>query len=92
MSKASKELMSQLHGALAKEMAKMLNEGVTAVNDDGEVIKLTPGAAHLNAIRQFLKDNQIEAVKIPELEEAIRNPQVKLPFSETDEYGLPRMN
>jgi hypothetical protein len=34
---------------------------VTATNDDGELVKLTPGANYLNAIRQFLKDNGVEA-------------------------------
>lgn len=89
MSKASKALMAELHGALAKEMARILNDGVTATDDDGNVVKLTPGAAHLNVIRQFLKDNSIEAVTIPVLEEAVNSPKVNLPFTKTDEFGLP---
>lgn len=48
MSKATEDALAMLHGALADEMRKRLNAG--------EV-----DAATLNAIRQFLKDNHIEA-------------------------------
>jgi hypothetical protein len=54
--------MERLHEALATEMRKILEDGVYETNKDtGEIVKVTPGAAYLNAIRQFLKDNGIDA-------------------------------
>ena len=50
MSKATEEVMDLLHGALAKKFADLLK------GDE------PPTAAELNVIRQFLKDNGINAV------------------------------
>jgi len=87
MSKASAKALAELHGALAKEMKRILEDGVTATNDEGEIVKLTPGASHLNVIRQFLKDNSVEnTVVAEELNQAA--PKVALPFTNTDEFGL----
>lgn len=90
MSKASKKLLSELHGRLAAEMKKLLEEGVTVVDDDGKPVKITPGASHMNVIRQFLKDNNVENIHLAdELNEAAK-PKVALPFStQADEYGMP---
>ena len=88
MSKASKQLLSELHGALAREMKRILEEGVTVTDDDGKPVKLTPGASHMNVIRQFLKDNNVENIHLEQLVEAAK-PKVELPFTQTDEYGLP---
>lgn len=70
MSKATKDLLDQLHGALAKELLDRINSGEAKPAD-------------LNAARQFLKDNGIEALTLPgsplgKLAEA-------LPFSDDDE-------
>lgn len=54
-------MMERLHNALAQEMEKILTEGVTALDPSGDIVKLTPGASYLSAIRQFLKDNNIES-------------------------------
>jgi len=89
MSKATKAALAQLHRALADEMKRILESGVTVTNDDGELVKLTPGAPYLNVIRQFLKDNNVESITLgEELNEAAK-PKVDLPFTQTDEYGLP---
>jgi hypothetical protein len=48
MSKAPNTLLEQLHGELAKDMLVKLKSGNATASD-------------LNAIRQFLKDNGIEA-------------------------------
>lgn len=61
MASASKKAMEQLHAALAKEMAGILENGVKEMTKDGEVVTVTPAAGFLNAVRQFLKDNGIEA-------------------------------
>lgn len=90
MSKAaSKEAMEVLHALLTDEFVKILKEGVkvkvTVKDDDGNdvdsVETITPSSAQLNVIRQFLKDNNIEA--------AMTNPAMKdivdnLPFDDSD--------
>lgn len=48
MSKATEEALAALHGEMAKAMKKKLAEGEYTASD-------------LNVIRQFLKDNKIEA-------------------------------
>jgi hypothetical protein len=48
MSRATEDLMAALHGALAEEMMDRLKSGQASPSD-------------LNAIRQFLKDNGINA-------------------------------
>lgn len=48
MSKATEELLSSLHGAMADAMKKKLDSGEATASD-------------LNVIRQFLKDNGINA-------------------------------
>lgn len=58
---ASKDLMERIHEALATEIAKMLDEGVITKDDEGNIVKLSPTPAMINVIRQFLKDNNIEA-------------------------------
>lgn len=65
MSNATKESMGELHGALANKLTDMLTKGETAVTKDGEVVQLPPSAATLSVIRQFLKDNGIEALATP---------------------------
>lgn len=61
MASASKQAMERLHAALADEMANILKDGRKEVTKDGTVVQVNPSPADLNAIRQFLKDNGIEA-------------------------------
>lgn len=80
---ARKEAMEQLHAALAEQMKTILEEGVTAQDKEtGEVLKLTPGANYLNAIRQFLKDNGIEAADAPN---SPARQLADLPFPQADD-------
>lgn len=65
MNNATKEAMGALHGALANTLTDMLTKGETTVDKDGEVVTLPPSAATLSVIRQFLKDNGIEALATP---------------------------
>lgn len=80
--------MEALHKALADTFKDILDNGKTVVDKEGEVVKLTPDAATLGAIRQFLKDNGIEAAEgKSEALNAIAGRQ--LPFMpKTDEHGL----
>jgi len=92
MSKAPKAVLEALHAALATTFKDILENGETAIDKEtGEAVKVTPGASTLNAIRQFLKDNSIDAdiSNSPELQ-GLAN-RANLPFpSNTDEYGLPQ--
>lgn len=88
MSKASAKKLSDLHGALADSMAEVLREGVTVVDREGEVQKVTPGAAYFAAIAKFLKDNNVENLAVGEqMEIAAKATFQNLPFTESDEYG-----
>jgi hypothetical protein len=61
MSKAAnKTRLEELHDLLATEMTKILRNGKTVLVD-GEARTVSTDAATLSAIRQFLKDNSIEA-------------------------------
>lgn len=83
---ASKEALARLHAAMAREMETILTEGVTTADQDGSVTKVTPGAAYLNVIRQFLKDNGIDNPSVGE--ELNAKPVFQgLPFTETDSFG-----
>ena len=57
MSKA----LEELHGELARVLAKAIKEGIPMKDDTtGEVTKAPAPAAILNVARQFLKDNNIQ--------------------------------
>jgi hypothetical protein len=53
-----KQRLELLYDLLVNEMEKMLTEGKSVVAGD-EVVKVSPDAATLNTVRQFLKDNNI---------------------------------
>ena len=82
MSKAaSKTRLEELHDLLAIEMRKLLVEGETQVTKDGEVVKASPSAATLGQIRQFLKDNNIEApVGGTDATNSLKDAVTRLPF------------
>lgn len=92
MSKASKAALEALHKALAETFKDILENGETAIDKEtGEAVKITPNASTLNAIRQFLKDNSIDADPNtnPEMQALVN--RASLPFPSTkDEYGLPQ--
>jgi hypothetical protein len=85
--RASSEALSRLHAALAEEMRKILQEGVTEVDNSGELVRVTPGAAYFNAIRQFLKDNGIDNPSVGE-ELNTSSKFQGLPFTQADEFGI----
>jgi hypothetical protein len=82
MSKAAtKEAMQALHALLAEEFTKVLREGVTTRDEEGNLVRLTPTPAQLNVIRQFLKDNDIQAAMTSKHMKGIVE---NLPFSDDD--------
>lgn len=89
MSTASKKAMEALHKALADTFKDILDNGKTAIDKEtGEAVKITPDAATLGAIRQFLKDNGIEAAEGTN-EDLNRLAGKALPFMpKADEHGL----
>lgn len=90
MSRASKQAMDALHGALATTFKDILENGEKVVDKEtGEVVRATPGASMLNAVRQFLKDNGVEAAPgtSPEVDALTR--KSALPFQpKPDEHGF----
>lgn len=57
MSKATTAALGNLHG----QFAKLLSDGLKGMRDEeGNVV--APSASYLNIVRQFLKDNNIEAI------------------------------
>lgn len=80
-SATTKEDMNDLHQLLAKEFRNMLVNGVKARDDEGNVVTLTPSSAQLNVIRQFLKDNDIQAAMTSKHMKGIVD---NLPFGDED--------
>ena len=54
----SKDKLKDIYNQFVDELEKMLVEGKTVVAGD-DVVKVSPDAATLNVIRQFLKDNNV---------------------------------
>jgi hypothetical protein len=89
MSKATIEGLGGMHGMLAAHFTDVLKNGERATRVDketGEVIeyRTAPTAATLNQIRQFLKDNQIEADRTKN--KPLIDLASQLPTYEPDEY------
>lgn len=61
MARTSKKSLEGLFDAFADLLAKQLEDGRTVVTKDGEVVQIDPDAATLNVVRQFLKEQGIEA-------------------------------
>ncbi|QBE66830.1 hypothetical protein [Pseudoduganella lutea] len=73
--KATEKELGEVHGGMAdwcklilRGVPLMDKEGNAVLQPDGQPWLVPPSPAHLNVIRQFLKDNRIEAASIPGLE------------------------
>jgi hypothetical protein len=81
---AAKDALQKLHEVLAQTLADAITEGVPVKDDEtGEVTKAPAPAAILNVARQFLKDNNIEAVAVPG--KPLASLASKLPFAGSEE-------
>lgn len=60
--RATEEALGELHKVLAEELTKGVKYGQEIVDDEGKLKRVPPTPAFLNTVRQFLKDNKIEAV------------------------------
>lgn len=83
---ASKEVVEGLHAALAKAFQNILDEGIKALDADGNPVTVTAPANYLNVIRQFIKDNDVQALALPG--SAMGNLVTKLPFAGTEDGDL----
>lgn len=70
--------MDLMHELLAKNFLDMLKNGVEYVDREGEIKYRKCNASELNAIRQFLKDNNISADA--EFNNQIKELNEELPF------------
>ncbi len=82
--------MEALFDAFADTLSKMITDGKAVVDKEtGEVVHLTPDAASLNVVRQFLKDNG-QGV-LPGTNSKINDLAASLPFS-GEEYSTEYRN
>ncbi|WP_085025253.1 hypothetical protein [Ensifer aridi] len=72
--------MEALFDAFADTLKDMIVNGRAAVDKEtGEVVRITPEAASLNVIRQFLKDNG--QTVLPGTNKTVNDIASQLPFS-----------
>jgi hypothetical protein len=86
MTAATDKQVAEIHGLLASMFRQILTEGAVRLAKDGEVVKVTPDAAMIREIRNFLLDNDIKAVpkKGTPLGDLV---EAAFPFSSDDEDG-----
>ena len=60
--RATDDTLGSLHGVLAGHFKELLTKGVEETDKEGNKYFRKASAAELSVIRQFLKDNGIEAV------------------------------
>lgn len=58
---AGEKFMADVHAELAQELRRQMLEGSEVVDKKGRVTKVAPTPALLNVIRQFLRDNGVQA-------------------------------
>ena len=66
---------------ILKGIPLLSEEGKAVLDEDGKPYLIPPSPAHLNIIRQFLKDNKIDS---PETENKIKDVTSDLPSFEGD--------
>jgi hypothetical protein len=60
--KKTDEVLSDLHAQLAVHLTHGLVHGMEVMDDSGEIKRVPVNPAYLNVVRQFLKDNKMEAL------------------------------
>lgn len=76
--KASEAALAKLHELLAEAFTGIIRDGVTVMDRQGEAVTVTAPAAYLKEAREFLKDNNVDA--IPQANPALQNLASVLPF------------
>ncbi|WP_448955731.1 hypothetical protein [Labrys neptuniae] len=92
--KATPDTLAALHSALAEHLTDVLNNGEEKITKEGELVRIKPQAATLNVIRQFLKDNDTDAMPganagMNALAQAAAR-HLPFPRPTEDEQGLPQ--
>jgi len=82
--KTDGKALASLFDNFADELAKLLKQGKTIVDKEGEIHQITPDAATFNVIRQFLKDTGTTIA--PNTSEKVNTLADMLPFS-GEEYA-----
>jgi hypothetical protein len=66
VSKGTKDKLQDAHDKLTDMFIDLLDNGVPVKDETtGEVHKAPPPAAYVSVLRQFLKDNNVEAIAVP---------------------------
>lgn len=81
--RATDDTLGSLHGVLASHFVELLTKGVQEIDKEGNSYYRRASASELSVIRQFLKDNGIEA-QAP-VGSALGSLAVNLPFPEAGE-------
>ncbi|PLP55555.1 hypothetical protein CYK37_30150 [Mesorhizobium loti] len=77
--KTNSKALESLFDAFAEQLSTILTDGRTVVDKEtGEAVKITPDAASLNVIRQFLKDTG--TAPAPGTNPVVNNIAQNLPF------------
>jgi hypothetical protein len=75
------DTLNNIFDILTDEMKKMLTNGKLAIDkESGEAVHVSPDAATLNVIRQFLKDNNISAASEGDAHDKLTKIGTALPF------------
>lgn len=90
--------LQDLHTKLAEVLISALENGETEIDKEtGEIALVTASPAMLNVARQFLKDNEIKAMTVPEsaldrLSKAASKHASNLPFEGSEEPATRTLN
>ena len=90
--KATEEELSEIHNSMAV-WCKLVLQGIPLLNDEGRAVLkgdgqpwlVPPSPAHLNIVRQFLKDNKIDS---PDTESKVVDVTSALPDFGTEESAF----
>ncbi len=84
--KATAEELESIHSHLAKwctlvlQGVPLMSEGEAVLKPDGQPWLVPPSPAHMNIIRQFLKDNHIDSQVSPKNPLGVLKEASELPF------------
>jgi ferritin len=86
--KTDSKAMAALFDKFAEVLKDTVENGKTVVDKEGELQSITPDAATLNVVRQFLKDQNVSVV--PGTNDVVNDLAKSLPFdgSEYDEEEI----
>lgn len=80
--KTDSKALANLFDAFAGELQKLMTNGKTVVDKEGEIVQVTPDAATLNVVRQFLKDTNTTVA--PGTNPVVNDIASRLPFDGSD--------